>query len=1255
MAPGLQARQSIRGGRRTVPAGPAGGATAAAPTLRRSAVFGPLPATHLVLRIALPRRLRRLRPGWLALLVLAAGLGITTAATQALQEADRRQQQLLFDGHVDRVEAEVLRRISRPGDALQALRAAFAARGPMDRASFRAWVEARDLPRDFPGMRGLSFVERVPRERLAAFERAEQAGFPGFRVRDEGSAPELLLVKFIEPLQANAAALGLNLARDNVRREAAARAIDSGELTLSATVTLPQDERRGAGWLLLLPVYRPADARPASAPERREQLLGLLTAPLVAQEILAGVSRAADAPVDFELRDAAGPGAAVFSTVAAFPQAGPARLVEERALLVGGRPLVLRVASQAGAVGMGSPAAVAALLAGGALSIALAAVAWLLLAGRARAEALAHSMTADLQRMAHVVRGTSNAVFGMDPERRITWVNEGFTRITGYSSADALGRTPDELLGHPQSDPAAREELAAAIAAGRGARVEILNRRKDGQAYWSLTEVQPAVDHQGRPNGFLEIALDITQAKEAEARLRASQSLLEQAGEIAGVGGWQIDLESGELTASVELRRIFGVAPQAPLTVEDFLAFFDEPTREQIEEHTRMAILEGRPWDLELPTGVNGGPAWIRTVGRVDRAGGRSVRLVGIVQDVSRRRALEAEVRLQHERLAASEQLLRVVADNLPARVAYWDRERRLRFANRHFLQGAGTTLQEALGRTDMDLLGAQRVTAMASRVEAVLAGQPQQFEREEGDRVRLVHYLPDLEGGQVRGFFVLVLDITELKVARDEALAATRAKSEFLATMSHEMRTPLHGVLSLLRFLMDEPLPDKARRYVELANTSARSLLGLINDLLDLSRIEAGRLELAPADLNLRQLLEEVNMLYTHRASEKGLVFELSVAPQVPRAVHVDGLRLRQVLDNLLSNAVKFTHEGSVRVDVRQCEDGSTAFAVRDTGIGIDAAVLPRLFSRFTQADSSMARRYGGSGLGLSIASALAQLLGGRIEAASTPGQGSTFELVLALPPAHAAPASAGAAAQAQRGLPRRAGRVLVAEDNPVNQFVAREMLQRLGVDTIDIAPDGAEAVRMAGAAAYDLVLMDGQMPHVDGYEATRRLRAAGLRMPVVALTASAMAGERERCREAGMDGFMSKPIDPAQLLAVLDRYLPRGPGTAERPAFESKELADRFAAYPGMRDKVLALFARHAPVLIEQLRTAVRDGPREEVFRLAHSARGSAAQVSATAMAHAAGELEAAAKAADADLQPLLGAVEAAYQRFNEAVGPP
>jgi len=415
-------------------------------------------------------------------------------------------------------------------------------------------------------------------------------------------------------------------------------------------------------------------------------------------------------------------------------------------------------------------------------------------------------------------------------------------------------------------------------------------------------------------------------------------------------------------------------------------------------------------------------------------------------------------------------------------------------------------------------------------------------------------------------------------KLAAEEA---NRTKSEFLANMSHEIRTPMNGVLGMTELLLDSRLTDVQRRYAQNVHTSGQALLHIINDILDFSKIEAGKMALDVIDFDVRRTTAEVVELMGSRASAKNLALTCRVDQDVPHGVRGDSGRLRQVLFNLIGNAVKFTERGEVAITVKRssqatCEESCVLhFAVRDTGIGIGTEAQGRLFQAFSQADGSTSRRFGGTGLGLVISKQLIELMGGEIGIESRPGEGSMFwftvkvalsDTCCSLP----APAPGGGQTRAEdtAATPGAAGRLrraLLVEDNRVNQEVGKAMLRALGFDA-DISPDGRAGVEAAFSRHYDIVLMDCQMPEMDGYQATAAIReremgiaaqlrgsgSAPRRMPIIALTANAMKGDRERCLEAGMDDYLAKPFRKEQLEQILARWVSGSdqPATEPEPA---------------------------------------------------------------------------------------------------------
>jgi PAS domain S-box-containing protein len=563
----------------------------------------------------------------------------------------------------------------------------------------------------------------------------------------------------------------------------------------------------------------------------------------------------------------------------------------------------------------------------------------------------------------------------------------------------------------------------------------------------------------------------------------------------------------------------------------------------------------------------------------------------GLQAEVAERRLAEIALRMSEEHASRLARVVEQASDgiitrDMDGRITSWNAA-----TARLFGIAASEAIGQPIGTLHQSNFSADEAATILARIRE---GASHTFEADRIDRDgRLIHLhvaaspIFDTTGVQC-GEMSVIRDITERKVveqetarAREAAEAANRSKSQFLANMSHEIRTPMNGVLGMAELLLGTQLDASQEKFALAIHRSGTALLHLINDILDYSKIESGHLELEHVGFALRELVGDVVELLSESAHAKELSLSFAVADGVPNILVGDPLRLRQIITNLTGNALKFTEAGSVSLEITRCSDTSALqlenhavaepetielmFAVRDTGIGIPANAMDRLFSQFSQADGSTTRRFGGSGLGLAISKQLAESMGGRIGVESEVGRGSRFWFTVRMEVGNSESVLVKDVGHDMAHVPSSIGvgflevtrrkRVLLAEDNPINRQIATVMLESFGCDVV-VAVDGRQAIDRSRVQPFDLILMDCQMPEVDGFEATVTIRAheasieraatradptlrRASRTPIIALTANAMQGDRERCIEAGMDDYLAKPFAKKSLRAVIDRWV--------------------------------------------------------------------------------------------------------------------
>ena len=778
--------------------------------------------------------------------------------------------------------------------------------------------------------------------------------------------------------------------------------------------------------------------------------------------------------------------------------------------------------------------------------------------------------------------------------------NAAFAQLLGYT-AEHLRTVRVWQLGLSQSPEQALARL------GRTDVDHVLSEvtavRRDGALL--RLEVSASRCNLAQREVWLGVCRDVTQRKRTEVALRESEARYRATFDNSAVGIAE-NLLSGEwISTNPRLCQITGYSREQLMALPPLqLTHPDDRERSQAQLARLLRREEDSCRIEKRYLRADGSTIWVaRTTSLVRNPEGRPQYFVSVVEDINERKRFEAELASHRAHLedevvertralqqavqdrAASAHLLRSVTDSLPIMVAYWDVHRICRFANRPYQDWFGHGRGPVVGLSRQALVGDPADDDGEVAFSRAMAGERQDFEyplvHPDNERVMYawIHYVPDRQGDAVAGVFVLVSDVSAIKQAelrlkalndqlvqaRDRAEAASRAKSVFLANVSHEIRTPMNAIIGLTHLMRrDRPDPQTRDRLEKVAD-AAHHLLDVINDVLDLSKIESGKLSLERTGFNLLAMLDRAVALVADRARSKDLVLEVTLADGLPDEVVGDPTRVTQALLNLLGNAVKFTQRGSITVRCgREPDDGDglrLRFAVQDTGPGVPPEQLARLFNTFEQGDPSTTRRFGGTGLGLAITRRLAQLMGGDAGATSTPGQGSCFwfsarfnadtrQLVeLPTPPAMPTQAMSASPGRHERQLQARHGgaRLLVAEDNPVNQEVALALLNAAGLQA-DCAEDGQEAVDLAREHAYDAILLDMQMPRLDGLTAARQIRSmpAHAQTPILAMTANAFGDDRRACLDAGMDDHLAKPVDPEQLYATLLRWLDYAAGMA-------------------------------------------------------------------------------------------------------------
>jgi len=801
---------------------------------------------------------------------------------------------------------------------------------------------------------------------------------------------------------------------------------------------------------------------------------------------------------------------------------------------------------------------------------------------------LAAQSIAEADLYAHrILASVGDGLCRIDMRGIVTFINPRGAELLGYQPDEVVGQHAHSLFHHTRADgshyPASECRGHMAIKLGRAFSVDDeVFWRKDGSSFavhYTSAPMRVADEVQGEVLSFRDISEEVR----IRQALLSNEVVIRKAQDLAGLGTYVLDMASGTWESSPQLDALFGIGPDYSRDVTGWIQLIDPEFRQHAQDHLEVVMRGNIDFrlDYRITRPCDGGKRWVAGNGEVEfDAHGKPLRMIGSIQDITARKRIEAELQESHD-------LLQKLSQEIPGVLYQFKMDREGKFSAPFASEGVrdmfGLTPDEVWhdaspvfaavvpeGRdafVQSVLRSARTLENWAEEFQVEIPGQGRLWRQGQArpetqadgsivwhgfvsdatERVAFQHQLQQLnESLESR-----VLDRTrELAVALDSAELAKRSRGQFLANVSHEIRTPMNAIMGMVYMALKNELSVQQREYLEKIQQSGTHLLNIINDILDFSKIDAGKMELDVNVCDLQQLLQQVIHMAEGKAHEKGLQLVLEVAPEVPRYIQCDALRVGQILINFLNNASKFTQQGSITLRVGILRDPASApqsnscqlsFEVEDSGIGMDSDQTARLFRPFEQGDNSTTRRFGGTGLGLAICRQLAYLMGGEVGAVSATNVGSTFWFVCRFDTAASPARVEDRDTDPQHAIEALRGkRILVVDDNDFNQEVASDLLKDVAVD-VALAGHGAQALEALRSSHFDAVLMDVQMPVMDGLEATRHIRNDPnlSKTIVIAMTANAGAEDRERCIAAGMNEVLTKPIDPDLLFVTLAHWI--------------------------------------------------------------------------------------------------------------------
>ncbi|MEP7141737.1 MAG: PAS domain S-box protein [Ferruginibacter sp.] len=822
-----------------------------------------------------------------------------------------------------------------------------------------------------------------------------------------------------------------------------------------------------------------------------------------------------------------------------------------------------------------------------------------------------------------------NAVIITDAKGCINWVNKSFVKITGYTLEEVKGEKPGMMRG-PDTSPETIAYLKKQVLAGNSFNCEILNYSKNGSPYWLRIQGQAIRNSKDELTGFFALEEDITKEKEDQEKMKEYESRFRRAFEKIGDNVWEHDFSTGKTYFSNTKSHLLGYSfdeftENADLwwnsTHDD-----DRLLLEQNDAKYRGGKIDHHVLEYRM-VHKDGSVRWVMDRGVVFEITkeGKPLKIIGTHTDITERK--QAEELLQRE-----EQKYRSIIANMNLGLLEVDTEENVIFTNQSFCDMSGYEYEELIGKRASHIyVKGENIELIESKNEARKKGSLDAYEiavKNKRGQLRwwLISGAPRYnDAGELVGSIGIHLDITDQKQletdlieAREQAEQSTRSKEVFLANMSHEIRTPMNAIFGMTHQLTKTKLDSKQRFYLDTINSASENLLVIINDILDLSKIEAGKLNLENIAFEPKNMISRAMQVLRHKAEEKGLSITNSTCDATLSPVLMgDPHRINQVLLNLISNAIKFTQKGCVDLSCLVIKDTPSRqmilIEVKDTGIGMDELFVNNLFEKFSQEDVSVTREYGGTGLGMSICKDLAELMGGEIIVKSKKGAGTSVSFKVEFEKGR------------MEDLPSRETffininkdmlankKILVVDDNKMNRLVAKTILHNYGATTTE-AVNGREAIDLLRQSEIDLVLMDIQMPVMGGMEATKIIREEiSATLPVIALTANAIKGDDEKCIDGGMNAYLSKPFKEDDLLKMVSFWLNVGNGESATKNVEGAALPGKLYDLSIIRAisrgndffilKMVNMFIEHTPVQVAEMEAKYHQNDLKGMGAIAH-----------------------------------------------------